>query len=225
MDDPSSHSASGEDALSKTKVLIADTRRLFAEALGDALGDRPDLEVIGTFPSHGRQVLNVVGSESPDLVLLDFWIGEMHGATVARLIEKRAPECKVVLLSWFLSPAETQGHLQNVVAMVSKGAGLAEVERVIREVTAADRVKDRHGDAARTDEARGTDADELERLIKLTPREMDVLTLLAFRPKDIAETLKISEKTVRNHINNILRKTEARSAVEAVAIGRRNGIV
>lgn len=202
---------------------------MFAEALADALGDRPNLEVVGSFPSHGREVLNVVAIKNPDVVLLDMWIGEMQGAAVARLIRRRAPRCAVVLLSWFLSPGDMESlSRSSVSAIVSKGAGLAELEEVIRRVGSSGEAEDRrvgNRPASRPRATDGTDVDELARLITLTPREMDVLTLLAFRPKDIAETLQISEKTVRNHINNILRKTEARSAVEAVAIGRRNGII
>lgn len=215
--------------MSTTRVLIADSRRLFAEALADALGDRPNLEVVGSFPSHGREVLNVVSIESPDLVLLDMWIGEMQGSAVARLIKRRAPRCAVVLLSWFPSPGDMESLSRSgVSAVVSKGAGLAELEQVVRRVGSPDGAEEaRAGNrpVSRPRATDGNDVDELARLITLTPREMDVLTLLAFRPKDIAETLQISEKTVRNHINNILRKTEARSAVEAVAIGRRNGII
>lgn len=210
-------------------MLIADTRRLFAEALGDALNDHHGFEVIGIFPSHGRGLLNVVDAEKPDIVLLDFWLGEMQGTTVARLIKRRAPDCRVVLLSWLLSPFDKKAaYRSGVSAIVSKDADIAEVEEVVREL--ADLLETGGGDqdlsafeAGQEPETAGTQ--ELERLMTLTPREMDVLTLLTYRPKDISETLKISEKTVRNHVNNILRKAGARSAVEAVAIARRHGLI
>jgi len=217
--------------LGETKLLIADTRRLFAEALGIALREYPQFDVIDHYPSHGREVVNVVDLHRPDIVLLDYWIGEMQGPTVARLIQKRLPACRVVLLSWFLNPTERKRAVEfGVEAVVAKDVEIDELVDVVRRLSARGGPTGRErpwvagpgvGAVGQADE----DVLQLEGLISLTPREIDILTLLAFRPTDIAATLKISEKTVRHHVQNILGKTRARSAVEAVAMARRHGLL
>ncbi|MCO6006078.1 response regulator transcription factor [Actinoallomurus purpureus] len=208
------------------RVLIVDDHALFAEALAARLGAEPDLEVL---PVAGdvRRTAALVATEAPDVVVLDFVLGEESGLDALDLLGRRHPEVRVVVLSGItdISPMVTALR-RGAVAWVPKTESADLVARVIR--GAAGRggwiPPDVLGDVLRRLLASGEGDGGV--LTGLTPREREVLQGMVdgLNRARLAERLGLSANTVRTHTQNLLAKLGAHSAVEAITIAMRAGV-
>lgn len=212
-------------------VLVADGQRLFAEALATALRAAPDLQVVAEYPTTGPVAAQAVIRHHPDVVLLDYWMPGMDGPSTTRAILAWSPRTKVLLVSWFHGPAHVQEALDaGACGFLPKSLRLDQVMAAVRRASdgealvygaeLAQLVEDIEG---RLDEA----DDQTERLLALSPREVEVLQLLGEgrSARQISEDLFISAGTVKNHIHRILAKTGAQSQLEAVAMARRAALI
>lgn len=209
-------------------VLIADSQRLFAQALREALAQQPDLEPLRESPPTGLETVNAALKLAPDVTLLDYWMTGMEGPAVTRLILKRAPERRIILLCWFHGTPEIQeGISAGAAGVLSKDVEVPNLAEAIRQVHAgypllggADVVPTQPGSAPR-----GTQ--NWEGVLNLTPREIEILGKLAVsgRPEDVAKELFVSLGTIRNHIQHIMIKMGARSHVEAVVMAQQHGLI
>jgi DNA-binding NarL/FixJ family response regulator len=208
------------------RVLIVDDHRLFAEALAARLAAEPDLEVL---PIAGdvRRAAALVATESPDVVVLDFVLGEESGLEALDLLRRRHPRVRFVVLSAITEVSPIATALRHgAVAWVSKTESADLVARVIR--GAAGRggwiPPDVLGDVLRRLLAAGEPAEGA--LTDLTPREREVLQGMVdgLNRARIAERLGLSTNTVRTHTQNLLAKLGAHSAVEAITIAMRAGV-
>ncbi|MGH2772122.1 MAG: response regulator [Actinomycetota bacterium] len=207
---------------------MADSEALFAEALRIALSFESGFEIDTHAPATGLQAVQDVVRVAPDVAVLDYWLQGMEGAAAVRLIRARNPGQKTVLLSWFHGPADVQeafragssaflpksievSHLAEALRRVQLGARLLELEEMPNEAP---------GKGGRSEEG-------WERVAALSFRELEILACLSRsgRVEDVAGQLSIKPGTVRIHINHILRKTEARSHVEAVVLARQYGLI
>ncbi|MGH2771893.1 MAG: response regulator transcription factor, partial [Actinomycetota bacterium] len=114
-------------------------------------------------------------------------------------------------------------------AFVSKSAGFLDLIEVVRRVISGEGCLYLGGPGEKLEVLPPPESDDDEtwrRLMTLTVREIEVLSLLSFAPVEkVARTLSISLGTLRNHISNILRKTGARSQIEAIDVARRVGLI
>jgi DNA-binding NarL/FixJ family response regulator len=202
-------------------VLIVEDHAMVAEGLSAALSEQKDVRVVGTLAA----AYDAVDRAHPDVVLLDFGLPDGDGATGTEEILRRNPGTRVVMFTG------SGSHDVLVRAIEAGCAGFLHRSKTIDEVVLAVR-------AAHAGEALFSPAvlsDVLSRLRKpevpyrepLSPREREVLTLLAegMATQDIANQLFLSLHTVRNHVRNILTKLGAHSKLEAVAIAAREGLV
>jgi two-component system response regulator DesR len=214
-----------------TLILIADAQRLFSESLGIALGLQPGLEVLNDHPTEGLGAVEVALARRPDVAVLDYWMVGMEGPAVARAILKRVPTCKILMVSWLHGPPQVQEALDaGVVGFLPKSLRVQQVVEAIRRAQSGESPVFAEQLRVLLDsiETRANEVDRAaERLGSLTPREIQVLTLLSFgRPiEDVAADLSIAPGTLRTHVHNILRKTGARSQLEALALARHYGLI
>ena len=216
------------------RVLVADSQKLFSGALATTLETAGGFKVLEQRPATGLDTIKLLADQAAvcDLVILDYWIARMPGPATTRAIRKLPAPPSVVLTGWFHTPVEVKEASQaGAAAFVSKSAGFAELLEVIRRALAGESFLYR-GEGAKGVEALtlappAGNADEVwSRLMTLTVREIEVLSLLSYAPVEkVAKNLSISLGTLRNHISNILRKTEARSQIEAIDIARRVGLI
>ncbi|MGH2670892.1 MAG: response regulator [bacterium] len=217
--------------MSKITVIVADAQHLFAEALGVALGRYPELEIHNHSPATGLEVIEVATTLDPDVVLLDFWMVGMEGPPTTRLLGKRAPRSKVLLLSWLHGPQQVEEALEaGAVGFLPKSLTLDQVAGAIRRAHAGESpvYSSELEELVRTIEAREHEVARIsQRLLTLTPREIQILTMLSFGEPfdDVADKLSISPGTLRTHVHNILKKTGARSQIEAIAMARHYGLI
>lgn len=205
------------------RVLIVDDHTMVAEGMASILEDQPDLEVVGVAGSVA-DAHRLAVTEMPDVVVMDYRLPDGDGAEAARRIRAERPEAQVVMVT-------ASGHDTVLAAALEAGCAA---------FVTKDRAADQVADAVRAAYAGQATIppDMLARLLPrlqpqsrqvgaLTAREREVLQLLAegLSNQEIAERLFLSMSTVRNHVQNVLRKLDAHSRLEAVTIAVRQGIV
>ncbi|HUR18115.1 MAG TPA: response regulator transcription factor [Acidimicrobiales bacterium] len=212
-------------------VMVADTERLFAEALGRCLGQETDLAVVATFPVSGLAAVDAILRHRPDVVLYDLWLRGLQGAAAVRALREWSPATKAVLSTWFHGRPQIRRALAGrPVSMVPKTSALSGVVDAVRAAHA--RPLEQHWaelleivEILREGE---TPPDErLDRLLTLSPRELELLHQLALGgpAKRIAQEMSLAVGTVKNSIHQLLAKTGARNQTEAVAMAREHGFL
>lgn len=216
--------------MNKIKVLIVDDHTLVRQGLSQILSLQPDLEVVGE-AKDGEECLLKVKELKPDVTLLDLNMPNVNGIKALRKLKDMNQETKVIILT-FHQEIEYLFETFNLGAngYIVKDAESDVLIQGIREVyNGASYVYPTmaEGDAnklnmLRKGEINGTDSPT----VKLTKREYEILTLIAegMNNKDIANTLFISEKTVKNHVSNIFKKIKVNDRTQAAIYAYRNKI-
>jgi DNA-binding NarL/FixJ family response regulator len=203
----------------RLKVLVADDHALMVEAIGIALQEEPDLEIVGVAES-GSQILPLLRSTHAEILLLDLRMPGIDGLTCLKLVRKRFPHVIVVVLSGIDSDEAVRAALENGArAFISKhidphelpGAILGAVREPITEP-----IGRRH-----------SGADLAVQDVGLTERELSVLRALGSgrSNKQIAGELWLAEQTVKFHLTNIYRKLGVTSRTEAVHWAYAHGLL
>lgn len=210
-------------------VLVADEQRLMAEALAQALGEIPAIEVVGVHFRDGWRAVRAVIEDEPHVVLYDFWMPCVSGTAAARYLSTWAPASRVLLMSWLHGPLQVkQATAAGAAGVVRKNVTLVELAEMIRSNALGQPPATGGGDPAPATASGGHLPERCwERLRLLTPRELDVLHLLARGRgvRDAATDLGITEGTTRNHIQRILRKTKVGTLLDAIELARHEGLV
>ncbi len=222
-----------------TKIVIIDDHQLFREGVKRILDFEPTFEVVAE-GDDGSEAISLVDQHQPDVVIMDINMPNINGVeATAELIEKY-PESKVIILSihddenyvthalrtgatgYLLKEMDADALIEAVKVVADGGSYLH--PRVTHNL-----VKEYRRLSA--DEG-GTDKYispvEIRRpLHLLTRRECEVLQLLADGKSNrgIGEALFISEKTVKNHVSNILQKMNVNDRTQAVVVAIKNGWV
>ncbi|HVE46788.1 MAG TPA: response regulator transcription factor [Acidimicrobiales bacterium] len=214
-----------------TRVLVADTQPLFAEAVGAALDQEDDIEVIPRFPTRGGDALETIQLHRPDVVIYDHWMLEVDGPTATRALASSVPETKVLILSWYHGTVQIQAALSaGATGFLPKSLRLEQLVEAVRRAAAGDPLVfgDELAKLIEGIEERYEGGSEFwERFASLSPREMEVLRAIADAapPAQVAEKLGISVGTLKNHIHHILAKTATSSQLEVVSLARVLGLV
>jgi DNA-binding NarL/FixJ family response regulator len=206
-----------------------DDHRAFAGALAHRLGAEPDLEIVGVAASAAQAEV-LAGSLRPDLAVVDVELGTDDGLALAARLSalERGPVVVVVTCHADASTA-TEAVEAGATGFVAKDAPVDQLLLAIRAALLGETWLPGHlvGPVVRLLRAgspsRPPDADPVARL---TAREREVLGLLAagLDRSAIGTRLFLSPNTVRTHIQNVLRKLQVHSSIEAVGIALRHGV-
>jgi DNA-binding NarL/FixJ family response regulator len=213
----------------KIRVLIADDHAIVREGLRIMLGNQPDMEVVAT-AGNGREVLRLVDSHDPDVVVIDISMPELNGIEAIQQIGPRHPHLQVVVLSIH----ETKPYVHRALKAGARGyliketAGL-EVVEAIRAVYRRERYLSRRIADLLTDVSfRQLETSVgLNPLEKLSPREREILQLVAEgkTSQEIAERLSISPKTVDTYRSRLMRKIEVEDVAGLVKFAIQHGVI
>jgi DNA-binding NarL/FixJ family response regulator len=199
-------------------ILLVDDQNLIRQGLKALLELEPDLQIVGE-AENGQIAIDRVKALQPDVVLMDIRMPVMDGVTATREICQQFPAVNILVLTTFDDDT-------SVSAAIESGAkGYLLKDTPSEEIAAAIRAVDRGythlapGMMAKVMSGRGNETKitlPLE-LAELTPRELEVLKLIAAgdNNREIAQQLYISEGTVKNHVTNLLSRLNLRDRTQA----------
>jgi DNA-binding NarL/FixJ family response regulator len=211
-------------------TFIADDQAMVRQGFGALLSAQPDISVVGD-AANGRDAVRQVQSLSPDVVLMDVRMPELNGLDAAREILARDTNTKVLMLTTFDVDDYVYAALRaGASGFLLKDAPADELVRAVRVVAAGDALlapsitRRMIADLVSRHAAPRRSADELARL---TPRETEVLELLArgMSNAEIAAGLFVSEETVKTHVGKVFSKLGLRDRAQAVVIAYETGLV
>jgi DNA-binding NarL/FixJ family response regulator len=210
-----------------TTILLVDDHRIVREGLRTLLGQQPDLTVVGE-AADGRDAVTQACLLRPDVIVMDIAMPELNGVEATRLILAELPAVRIVALSMYADRRFVAEILRaGALGYVLKDGAFEELALAIRTVT--------EGKTYLSPSIAGLVVEELVRRTEspgspslggLTPRERQVLKLLAdgMRPREIAQELAISAKTVEVHKQNLMNKLEIHTASELTRFAIREGL-
>ena len=209
------------------RVVICDDQGIVREGIKLMLMAARDIEVVG-IGSDGAEAVDLVAETKPDLVLMDLKMPIMNGIEATRQIVRQHPEIPVLVLTTY----DADKWVFDAIRAGAKGYILKDTphEQLIAAVrgTVA-------GQSHIDPDVAGKLLDQVTRTISLLPsdvekklseRELDVLRLIAIGQADgeIANSLSLSEGTVRNYVSGILTKLEVSDRTQAAVMALRHGL-
>ncbi|HSU80520.1 MAG TPA: response regulator transcription factor [Candidatus Angelobacter sp.] len=209
------------------KVLLVDDHPMVLKGLTFFLKTQADMEVIGE-AHNGEEALQFVRQQSPDVVLMDLSMPVMDGIETTKQLHLAYPDVKVIILTSFAD----QDHVLPAIKAGASGYQLKDVEpeelaQTIRQVFNGKRWL--HPDATSqllthvVNEDEGTTIMQ-KRFNSLTNREKEVLYQITLGKgnKEIADTLFITEKTVKTHVSNLLSKLSLHDRTQVAIYAMKN---
>jgi two-component system, NarL family, response regulator DegU len=222
-----------------TKIVIIDDHQLFREGVKRILDFEPTFEVVAE-GDDGSEAISLVEHHQPDVIIMDINMPNMNGVEATSGLIEQYPESKVIILSIhddenYVTHALKTGATGYLLKEMDADA-LVEAVKVVADGGSYLHPRVTHN---LVKEYRRLSADEggTDKYISqveirrplhlLTRRECEVLQLLADGKSNrgIGEALFISEKTVKNHVSNILQKMSVNDRTQAVVVAIKNGWV
>ncbi len=208
------------------RVLIADDQTLFRAGLARLLNEDPRVEVVGQ-AMDGADATKLAAKQKPDVVLMDLKMPNTDGIEATRQILEADPGVKVLILTTFETDSQViQALKAGASGYVLKDSSAEAIVSSIVAVMSGEKVM-ASAVANRVLEMLSGTTTPKEFYDGLTNREIEILKLLAngMANKQIAYRLKISEKTVRNHVSNTYEKLGIYDRSQAVLYAVRKGLV
>lgn len=210
----------------KLKIFIVDDHEFFRNGLKMVVNRLKYAKVIGE-AADGKEFLELLAKEEPDIVLIDIQMPHMNGIEATRLALEEFPDLKVVALTMF----DDEEYVQSMIDAGAKGFLLKNITKdVLDQALQAIQSGKNYYSPELFDfftkkvvsEPRPEDEE-----VQLTRREKEILQLICdgLSNKEIADKLFISERTVVGHKSNLLAKTNCKSSVGLLSYAIRNKLV
>ncbi|WP_447978962.1 response regulator [Candidatus Nitrospira bockiana] len=217
--------------MERIKVLIVDDHRVVREGLSAILKSKENLEVLGE-AQDGQEAVEKARTLLPDVILMDVSMPKMSGVEATRIIKREFPHIGIIALTMY----EEQQYIFDLVragatGYLLKDSDSAQIVKAIQSVyrgeslihpSVASKILAEFSLLA---QKKGKKSSWVEH--DLTEREITVLRLVADGKtnKEIANTLDLSEKTVKNHVRNIFHKLQVYDRTQAAILAIRKGLI
>ncbi len=222
--------ANGEPAPRRVRVLIVQDHPLLASAIARVLEEQPDLAVSGVSAS-GAAALEAAAHDRPDVVLMDFRLPDVSGPEAARMLQNAHADAAIV----FHSADESETALLDAVdagatAYLTKEATADQIIEAVRRASKGEVLIPVELFARAIARQRGVVTLKREReqlLAEFTPRELDILHLLAegLDTTAMSQRLGIAPHTVEWHVRHVIEKLQVHSKLQAVIAAARMGLI
>lgn len=213
------------------RVLLADDHALFMDGLRNLL-TLHGIQVVG-IARNGMEALEKTLQLRPDLVLMDMRMPGCDGITALKLIKAEWPECKIVMLTtsteevdlleairsgasgYLLKSLETGPFLKYLEGIMNGEPAIAQELSAILWKEVANHSEENH-----------TIRNHFQD-VELTARQIEILQLVAqgLQNKEIAETIFVSEHTIKYHVSEILQRLKVKNRDQAVALALDKGLI
>jgi DNA-binding NarL/FixJ family response regulator len=203
-------------------VVIADDYRLIRESLRLVLSGKNSIQIVGE-AATGSETINLVDERKPDVAVLNIIMPDMGGIEIVQPIIEKSPKTKPLILTQGMDETMIFKTLKaGAKGYISRGASIFDLIKAIEGVHRGELWVERKvisrffEQEADVDSTRQGEQGETKEL--LTPREKEILGCLATgcTNKEIGESLFISEKTVKTHLNSIFRKLNVSGRLQAI---------
>ncbi|WP_274955082.1 response regulator transcription factor, partial [Anaerostipes butyraticus] len=190
------------------KVLIADDQELIRQSLQIVLETKEGIEVVGT-AKDGREVIQLVRKEKPDVILMDIRMPEMDGVQCTKIIKDIYPNIKIIILTTFDDDEFVFSALKHGASgYLLKGISMDELEKAIHTVykggaminpEIATKVVEQFSEMAQSNYDVSIEAQNVE---ELTDTEWEIIKFVGrgMSNKEISGAMSLSEGTVRNYL-------------------------
>src|SRR2546423_5207201 len=197
------------------RVVLCDDHEIVRDAIKSRMANSGVVEIVGE-AGDGREVVDVVKELDPDVVIIDVEMPKRDGTEATKEVLKARPRTKVIIFTAHAQPDLLALALRaGASGYVLKSAPAEDIAKAVKAVTG--------GGTFLGGDFSGGKPSEGEKLLDLSPRERQILELLAqgLRGKEIAERLSPSPPTVHTHLRNAIAKPPVDTRTEAVALAVR----
>ncbi len=218
-------------------IMIIDDHQIFRQGVEINLGLHEDIRVVGQC-GDGTQALAMIRKLQPRVVLMDINLPHMNGIQVTHQLMSERQPVRIIMLTAYDDPEQMLHAMRaGASAYCAKEIEPEQLVQVIRHVVEGHyvvhhQIFDREGIEQWMEQGVETIAGQYyadmgETFSPLSPREMEILQFVTqgLSNKEIAQTLKISHQTVKNHMTSILRKLAVEDRTQAAVFALRHGWV
>lgn len=214
------------------KVLIADDQELIRQSLKIVLNDRENIEVTDAV-ANGQEVILSVRKNKPDVILMDIRMPKMDGVQCTKIIKENYSDIKIIILTTFDDDEYVYNALKfGASGYLLKGVSMDELANAISTVQSgraminpdiATKVLNLFSKMAKADFSIQVGKEGIE---ELTKTEWKIIEQVEYGSsnKEIAESLKLSEGTVRNYLSAILNKLDLRDRTQLAIWAVQTGV-
>jgi DNA-binding NarL/FixJ family response regulator len=195
----------------KIRIMLADDHPLFIEGLSMMLRREPDFELCG-IANNGREVLEMLPTTKPDLILLDINMPKMNGLETIKYIRQSYPSVKIVMLSGYFDEAIIkEAKIKGANGYLLKSSQRDELIHTIKMVYSGALFATPQRDEPAPGEFLVND--KFLAQFNLTKRERELIQLIknGMTNQEIAQNLHLSVYTVETHRKNIMQKLKLNS--------------
>ena len=204
------------------KVLIADDQELIRQSLQIVLNSKQDIEV-SDVAANGQEVIQCIWKNKPDIILMDIRMPKMDGVQCTKIIKENYPQIKIIILTTFDDDEYVFNALKyGASGYLLKGVSMDELSDAIRTVYSgraminpdiAAKVLRLFSQMAQTNYTIPVEEKDIRQLTKTEWRIIAQVEKGASN-KEIADTLSLSEGTIRNYLSTILNKLNLRDRTQ-----------
>jgi DNA-binding NarL/FixJ family response regulator len=208
--------------------LLADDHELVRAGIRARLETETDLTIVGE-AHDGEEAVHLAEKLKPDVVVMDVSMPNLNGLEATTLLRQRGFQCGVLILSIFDAHEYVRGALDaGANGYILKDVSANEMIRAIRTVASGGLhlSPDVAGTVLAAAEGKTNPSDKANEPYGLTPREKDVLRLVASGKtnKQIADDLTISVRTVESHRQNLREKLDGGNAMQLMKVAQELGL-
>ncbi|MEZ5196405.1 MAG: response regulator transcription factor [Bacteroidales bacterium] len=190
------------------KLIVVDDHSLIIDGIKSVLSETPEITIIGE-ALNGKQLLEMLDTKQPDIVLLDIRMPELDGLDTLKIIKTKYSDVKTIMLSQF----SERGMIKRSIEFGAKGyllkdCGKSNLIRAIKRVGAGETCFEIY-------EINKMITENSNIYCHLSNKEMEVLRLVCkeYTSKEIAKKLSISNETVNTHRGRIMKKIGAKNVI------------